>query len=208
MLPLANKLPLAVQRTLSVLPFVEVTPVARLDASYSSEWRFEMWKTVWPDVPQYLAVGKGLQINAMELNLAEDLVKHGRADVSEVSMLAGDYHNGPLSLLIPFGIPGAVAFLWFIYAGGRAMFLNYRFGDPALLRINTLLTAYFIARVVLFFFIFGAFYADIAQFVGLVGFSISLNGGIRGRAFTASEPVAHEPVPLVGVSLRRPSPAS
>jgi hypothetical protein len=32
-------------------------------------------------------------------------------------MYAGDYHNGPLSILIPFGLFGMIAFLWLLGAG-------------------------------------------------------------------------------------------
>jgi O-antigen ligase len=177
-LPLANKLPLPVQRTLSVLPFVEVSPIAQYDARGSSDWRLQMWRIVWPQVPQYLILGKGLQINALDLDLANELARRGLADTAEVSMLAGDYHNGPLSLLVPFGLPGTLAFVWFLIAAIRALHANYRYGPPEYHTINTFLLAFFIARLLLYLFIFGGFYSDIAHFVGIVGFSLSLNAGI------------------------------
>ena len=49
LIPIARKLPLSVQRTLSFLPY-DVSPVARLDASGSTNWRLRMWETAWPDV--------------------------------------------------------------------------------------------------------------------------------------------------------------
>jgi hypothetical protein len=41
--------------------------------------------------------------------------------------------------------------------------------------------SYFIAKVVLFFVIFGGFAPDFALLVGLIGFNISLNGGVAKK---------------------------
>ena len=48
-----------------------------------------------------------------------------------------------------------------------------------MLNLNQFLLALFYARVVFFLFFFGAFYLDLALFVGIVGLSISANGGVR-----------------------------
>jgi hypothetical protein len=61
----------------------------------------------------------------------------------------------------------------------RALYLNHRHSTPGLQTINTFLLAFFIARIVLFCFVFGGFHGDVALFVGVVGLSISLNGGVR-----------------------------
>ncbi len=52
-----------------------------------------------------------------------------------------------------------------------------------------MLLALFAARIVLFLTVFGGLYSDLAHFVGLMGMSISLNGGIK-RPLLASPPVA------------------
>jgi len=44
------------------------------------------------------------------------------------------------------------------------------------------LLSYFIAKTLLFLAIFGGFYSDLVGFVGLIGFSITLNGGVAKRA--------------------------
>jgi hypothetical protein len=92
---------------------------------------------------------------------------------------------------------------WLLLAIGRALKLNYRNGDPSLLLINRFLLAYFWAKTVLFFFVFGNFYSDLAGFAGLVGLSIALNGGIRKRP---SAPDA-APKPAPQVVRFRPRPA-
>ena len=100
----------------------------------------------------------------------------------DIAILAGDYHSGPLSIIIPFGIWGVIGFLWFLVASVRALYFNYRNGDESLKKINTFLLAYFIARVLNYFFIFGGFYGDLAIFCGIIGLSLSLNGGLRQPA--------------------------
>jgi hypothetical protein len=59
------------------------------------------------------------------------------------------------------------------------LYQNYRNSDPALTQINTLLIAWFLARVVMYLTIYGSFDLDLPFFVGVVGLSLSLNGGVR-----------------------------
>ena len=99
----------------------------------------------------------------------------------EEALLAGDYHSGPLSVIVPFGIAGALAFLWVLGAGWWVLLSNFRYGPPGLRRANTVLISYYAANCVAFFFIFGAFNAQLCYFLGAAGLSISLNGGVRKR---------------------------
>jgi hypothetical protein len=176
--PFANKLPLPMQRTLSFLP-VHIDPIAQYDAQTSTEWRIQMWQQVLPEVPKYFWLGKGMGISGGDLELAMELQRRGSLSSQEMMILAGDYHSGPLSLIIPLGIWGVIAFGWFLIASVRALYLNFRYGDESLKRINTFLLAYFIARIINYIFIFGGFYGDLAIFCGIVGLNIALNGGIR-----------------------------
>ena len=100
---------------------------------------------------------------------------------TEGAELAGDYHNGPLSVIVPFGIPGVIAFVWFWWACLKVLRQNYLFGDPAFRRVNTFLLAYFIAKIVSFTAVFGGFYSDLAGFTGLVALSVSINGGMARK---------------------------
>ncbi len=177
----SEKLPLSLQRTLSFLP-LKIDPIARFDAEVSSEWRLQMWSLVLPEVPKYLWLGKGLSIDPQELALASDLVGRSQMFSQEVSVLAGDYHSGPLTALIQFGIWGLLTFLWLLGSGVRALYLNYRHGEPYLKQVNTFLLAYFIAKIIFFFGVFGNFYTDVPQFCGMLGLSLALNHGIRRAA--------------------------
>jgi O-antigen ligase len=181
LIPLAPKLPLSVQRSLSVLP-VKIDPMARADAQASTEWRLEMWKVLLPQISEYLWLGKGYAIDPSDLYLAEEAVKRNLIKNYEVALLAGDYHSGPLSVLVPFGIFGVIGFLWFIGASIRLLYRNYRFSDPSLQKINTFLLASFLARFVYYIVGVGALSSDLVFFAGTVAFSIALNGGMRKPA--------------------------
>ncbi len=176
-IPLASKMPLTVQRAISFLP-VDIDPMVRMGADASTEWRLRMWREVIPQVPRYFLVGKGYAINPGELEMSERM----RRDVTESAMLAGDYHNGPLTLLIPLGVWGAIAFLWFIGASFRVLYRNLHYGEPALRRVNTFLFVLFLVHVIIYFFVFGSFFNDLYKFTGLVALSISVNGGVREPA--------------------------
>jgi O-antigen ligase len=144
--------------------------MVRLEAEASSEWRVNMWREVIPQIPQYLLLGKGYCFSSTELaQIGQKL---------EGTELVGDYHNGPLSVLLPFGIFGSIAFLWLVVAGIRVVYQNYELGDPAYHNINTFLFAFFVVKVGFFFTIFGSLHFDLPMFLGLLALSISLNGGV------------------------------
>jgi len=174
--PQAEKLPLMAQRTLSFLPVVPLDPIARQSAQASTEWRLEMWKQVLPQVPRYLLKGKGYALDPNDLFMAQQSAFRGFSIQATGSMVAGDYHNGPLSVIIPFGVWGLISFGWLLTAGFKLLYYYHRFGDPALQRINTFLLSAFLAKILFFVFIFGALYSDLVSFIGLLGLGISLNG--------------------------------
>ena len=41
----------------------------------------------------------------------------------------------------------------------------------------TLLFAFFVVKMILFFVVFGSFYSDMITFTGILGFSVAINGG-------------------------------
>ena len=188
-LPMLRHLPVTLQRSLSFLP-VEVDPEVRYGAEDSTEWRLRMWRQVAPTVWQHLVLGKGYAINPRDLALINSSETRTSEDVTESAIIVGGYHNGPLSVIIPLGIFGAIGFLWFLVAGFRVLLSNFRYGDADLLHFNTFLLAYFLSRVVEFLFVFGSLYDELAIFTGLIGLSVSLNGGLRKTSPVVVEPPA------------------
>ena len=174
--PVARVLPLSMQRAISFLP-VRVDPGAKFDAESSTAWRLEIWKTLLPQLPQYIFVGKGYTLDPTDLYMAQEGIRRGFSGNHEVSLVAGDYHNGFLSVYVPLGGSGLLAFAFFLAVGTRLLYRNYRYGDPALKQVNTLLLSMFVARIIFFAFIFGVFSYEFYSFTGAIGLSIALNGG-------------------------------
>lgn len=176
----ANRLPLSIQRTLSVLP-IDLDPRAERDAAGTSDWRWQIWKVMYPQIPRYLLLGKGYAYSGTDAYLMTEATLRGLAPSYETIFISGAYHSGPLTLIIPFGIFGVLAFAWFCVSGFRILYLNYRFGDPAIKKVNVFLVSYFSAYLVFFLSVYGQFDQDLYIFTGLVGFSIALNGGVAKR---------------------------
>jgi O-antigen ligase len=170
----ADKLPLTIQRSLSFLP-LEIDPLTRISAQDSTEWRLEIWKEMLPQVPRYFFKGKGYNLSGDELYMNRESMYRGLAAQWEGAALAGDYHNGPLSVLIPFGIWGLAAFVWLLAAGTRFLYTNFRESAPELRKINAFLLALFLARILFFVFVFGTLHGDLYQFAGILGLSVALN---------------------------------
>jgi O-antigen ligase len=178
MIAFMDKMPLSIQRSFSFLP-IELDPMVENDAEGTTIWRLTVWKAVWPDVPKYLVKGKGFAYNGTDFYLSEQAVMRGQYGAHEPTLISGTYHNGWLTILIPFGIFGLITFLWFCGAALRVIYNNYRFGAPSLKLINTFLLAFFIARLAFYLTIYGEFELDLMLFTGLVGLSVALNGGVR-----------------------------
>lgn len=131
--------------------------------------------------------GKGFAYNGTDYYLTTEAVRRGVSyPVDEATLICGSYHQGILTLLIPFGIWGLLLFGWFCWSALGVLIRNYRYGSESLRLINVFLLSMFICRLVFFIFLYGQFELDIPMFVGLIGLSISLNGvGKRGNETTA-----------------------
>jgi O-antigen ligase len=181
--PLTPHLPFTFQRALSFLP-LDVSPEARESAQGSFDWRVNMWKALLPQVPQYLLLGKGMAISPEDYNemMGTPLgIATGNFDPSQDPMaLAYDYHNGVLSVILPFGIWGMIAYLWFMAASLFVLYRNWKYGNPELRSVNALLFVVFLFEVVSFLSCYAGLSLPVAVpfLVGRVGLSIALNGGV------------------------------
>lgn len=172
-----DKMPLAVQRSLSFLP-LDVDPLARQDAVSTLDWRLQMWKVVVKEVPDYLILGKGFGFSGADFYLTQEAIRRGLAEAYDDTLVTGNYHNGILTVLIPFGIFGLLFFLWFCVSAWLVLYRNYKYGDAELKNINTFFLAYFSAKLAFYFGLYGQLDLDLAFFTGVVGLSIALNRGV------------------------------
>jgi hypothetical protein len=187
----ASHLPYAAQRALSFLP-VTVDSGARADAEASQDWRYEIWEAELPQVPEYLLLGKGYAISQQDFEFFGSGGFRTFSADELTSAVAGDYHNGPLSVVLPFGIWGVLAMIWLWVAGVRALYDNYRYGDESIRTVNTILLASFVAAILQFIFVFGTLESSAVGFAAVLGLSVSLNGGIRRPAMEPAKTAASQ----------------
>lgn len=171
----SDRMPPTVQRTLSFLP-IKIDPMIKVQAESSSQWRLDIWKVVIHEVPTYLLVGKGYNMSATDIYMANmNIAQFGMGASTDIAAETGNYHNGPLSLIIPFGIWGLAAFMWIVAAGILYLYRTHRDCPAELKNINALLFAVFVARALFFFGIFGAIAFELYFFMGILGLSVALN---------------------------------
>jgi O-antigen ligase len=188
----ANKMPSAMQRCLAFLP-VDINPDVRADAQASIDWRVDLWKAAWPEVPKYLFVGKGYSLDPLDTDMTTQAARMGLVPSYEEALYAGNYHNGLLSILIPFGLLGTIAFVWLLVAGVKVLYCNYRYGDARLRMVNTTLFSFFLTQSLFFFIVFGAFNVQIVVFLGTLGMSVSLNNGVCRKEVPKTVRIASAP---------------
>jgi hypothetical protein len=179
-------LPWTFQRSLAWLPIHNIDPQAKANAEASSQWRVDMWKALWPQVPEHLLLGKGYSFSKdtydKYMGATATFTDSGIDPANGALALANDFHSGPLSLLLPFGIWGVLAWLWLQGGGFFVMWRNYRYGDPDLRHINAFLLANFTVHSIMFWFVFGDMAGDLDGYAFNLGMSIALNHGIRRPA--------------------------
>lgn len=160
----ARSLPLPVQRSISWIPGVTVSTVAQMDADATVNWRFELWKMAWNDVPNYLWIGKGFAINLRDF---PTLSQYFGYDSVLVTFLTHNYHSGPLTVLLDLGVFGAIAVVGFLFFASIEVYRGLglvRDVDPFLYRAYVFFCAFFYAKIVSFFVIFGDVRTSLVDF--------------------------------------------
>jgi hypothetical protein len=193
LVPLAPHLPYTFQRSLAFLP-LPLRQDALMDAEGSTEWRLEIWSALLPEVPKYLMLGKGFSFTAATFNESMGRNATFQKTISAADnplALSSDFHSGPLSVVLSFGLWGVLAWLWYWAAGFWVVWRNYHDGDPALRHLNLMLYASFIAKMFGFLFIFGGIVEDVGGFAGIIGLSLALNHGVmRPKLQPKAKPAA------------------
>lgn len=196
----SERLPYTFQRALCFLPFKWQTE-AVMNAQGSSDWRHGIWRAMWPKVPEYLLLGKGFALSQEDYqnigNGAFSQIRNSHLDASEEPLaISSDFHNGPLSTLIPFGLWGGIGMIWLMATTIFCLYRNYKYGDAELRVFNAYMLACGLALIFNFFFIFGAFPNDVNGLARLAGFSIAMNWGVARRPVQPSVNQLIKPRPL------------
>jgi hypothetical protein len=153
-----------------------------MDAEGSKEWRLNIWRAILPQVPDYLLLGKGYSLTTQDYeSIGRDnpFYRTAQMDASQEGLaISNDFHSGPLSTIICFGLWGCLSILAIMAAGFYVLYRNYKYGDPALRPVNMLLLAMHLQHIISFFAVFGGYDNDVGFFAKIVGFSVALNWGI------------------------------
>lgn len=104
-----KELPFGVQRTLSAVPFLDVSPQARRDAEESVRWRVEMWQWALDDREHFIQdkiFGDGFSrnINILKANIYEKAYNLSK-DQTDFAW-NGLWHSGPVSTIQTLGYVG------------------------------------------------------------------------------------------------------
>ncbi len=108
----ADRLPMAVQRSISFLPGIRVQALAERNAVDTLNDRLGILKLAVQDIPKYLVAGRGFGMERLD-QLPSGLVQ----DNVTTGYLNGLFYNGTLGLLLKTGLPGFIltsVFVWWI----------------------------------------------------------------------------------------------
>lgn len=148
----APVLPSSVQRTLSILPGIDIPWHIRFEAMMSTLSRVQVWEMAWAEIPRYLWIGKGFTINPADL-----MSPSVRANWVLNAFLSHNYHSGPISLLLDTGIFGFL-FGTLFFISSSVYFLRHMRevrGHPLMQRAYLFLLAHHLYSVVSYYVIFG-----------------------------------------------------
>lgn len=151
---IASHLPLAVQRSLTLFPFADVSWEARHDAFGTFDWRLDLWGRAIKEIPNYLLIGQGLAFDSREILslLGSD------SYVREWALVTHCYHQGILSLLLIFGVPGLVAGLVILASAffrHYRLFHSYAWNDNRLQRIHKVMLCVLVTQIVKYILVYG-----------------------------------------------------
>ena len=156
-------LPLSFQRSMAMIPFIDVDPEAAMSAMGTSTWRFTVWRNAIYEVPEYLWLGKGYTYDQAASEAMRLLPKPQQ--LLEWPRLMVAYHNGPLSLLIGLGLAGFLAGLGFLLTStARHLKLTSqkeKWRDPTLLRLHNVISIIYLINTIRFLFIYGDAYVSL-----------------------------------------------
>jgi hypothetical protein len=109
---ISPSLPPAMQRAVSFVPGATVDFRVAEDAAGSIEWRMEIWGYAWSELSRYWLIGRGVAFDVMAAVEALG-IEVGLGGPFQ-AFQTHTYHSGPITLIIDFGIPGALIFTAFM----------------------------------------------------------------------------------------------
>lgn len=148
-----DKLPQSMMRAVSWVPGLDVPYMVANDARGTLEWRWEIWRYMLDDIPNYFFIGKGFCFPPDYL-ITSDIWEGSKP---HAHFLIHNYHSGPLGLLLDLGLPGLITGTLFMIVSSREHIRGIkRFrGDTMMSRYYQLLTIIYVWGCLSFFMIHG-----------------------------------------------------
>lgn len=156
---LVQLLPYPIQRSLSWLPFIDVSEYSQYNAQDSIDWRVLIWQYGLKEVPKYWLVGKGLAYdpNSVPFFLPEHFAWAVRTT---------NYHNGPLSILITQGVAGFISIAAFVIIACKRhlQFLRQQWNSNLLKHFHLTIFSLLLAGIISFNVINGHIAVNLPKF--------------------------------------------
>lgn len=125
---LEEDVPFGVQRSLAIVPLLEVSKEARESARSSAEWRKQMWRWALDKRESYISDrvwGDGFRVKVIDIKRESILMMRGVTTYGDLELFArtGTWHSGPIECINRIGIVGLCVATWVMMC---MLFVIYR----------------------------------------------------------------------------------
>ena len=166
----ASLLPFNVQRAIAFIPGVQVDVEATKSTEGSFEWRMEIYRLCWDDLPNHLLIGKGF-LDSLEDKIDQLSYASLFGTGPYYAYLTRNYHSGILELILTQGLLGFLSFLFLCITMLRKIgrHINKHRDDSRVWRILAVLYCVCIAMLIDYFSVRGEFRNFLAPFLLFFG---------------------------------------
>lgn len=114
---LKEDMPFGVQRSLAILPFLDVSREAKESGEASADWRVVMWRWALDERESYIkdrVWGDGFRIKTSDIMRESMLINRGQSVYGDQEFFArtGTWHSGPIECMNRIGIVGLCVCTW------------------------------------------------------------------------------------------------
>ncbi len=183
----APSLPLTGQRMVSIIPGVIVQQEASQDADITTEWRIDVWERGVKSLPDYYLIGKGFAFKEADIISANN-ISNGTYDATDWALVTSSYHQGILSLLIVFGIPGLITgmMMYTLFLKRHLLLLHEKWNSEPLKLCHLVTTSMLTTGWIIYITIYGDVQTTLISALYLISIleslwvaNVSLNEKIR-----------------------------
>lgn len=195
-----HSLPFGIQRTLSAVPFLDVSVQARANAEGSLDWRFEMWEWALDDREHFIqdkVFGDGFSrhISIVKANVYEKAYNLSK-DQSDFAW-DGQWHSGPLSTIQTLGYVGLALYLILSVIGMTYAWLICKIYRNHQYKLGILfVSSVYLIKPIFFFLIFGVSTSIPQDIISLAIIKVLYSCAKREGLYTSLH-VRREYIPLI-----------